>query len=210
MSRWLFSQASNVNQRKMFNLFKKKKQEPPKPPFDERISEIVTRLMTIQHRMDSKARAMQMRGRELFNHVVRAKMEKDEERAAVYANELAQLRKMMHATVRSQASLEGVVLRLEAVKDYNEVRKVIGPVAAVVMAVQKDVGGVMPEISYGLRGVQDLLEDLSVSVGTVSDTFTGYSTSDPEAEAILREASEIAAQRLKKEMPDIEGGHFIT
>lgn len=194
----------------MFNLFKKKKQEPPKPPFDERISEIVTRLMTIQHRMDSKARAMQMRGRELFNHVVRAKMEKDEERAAVYANELAQLRKMMHATVRSQASLEGVVLRLEAVKDYNEVRKVIGPVAAVVMAVQKDVGGVMPEISYGLRGVQDLLEDLSVSVGTVSDTFTGYSTSDPEAEAILREASEIAAQRLKKEMPDIEGGHFIT
>lgn len=192
----------------MFGLFRKK--QPPKPPFEERLTEIVTRLMTIQNRMDAKARAMQMRGRELFNQVVKAKMEKDNERAAVYANELAQLRKMMHATVRSQASLEGVVLRLEAVKDYNEIKKVIGPVAAVVMAVQKDVGGVMPEISHGLRGVQELLDDLSVSVGTVSDTVTGYSVSDPEAEAILREASEIAAQRLKKEMPDIEGGQFIT
>ncbi|MEM4573581.1 MAG: Snf7 family protein [Candidatus Caldarchaeum sp.] len=194
----------------MFRLFKKKQQPPPRPPFDERVTEIITRLMTIHNRMDSKARAMQMRGRELFNQVVRAKMEKDEERAAVYANELAQLRKMMHATVRSQASLEGVVLRLEAVRDYNEVRKVIGPVAAVVMAVQKDVGGVMPEISQSLRGVQDLLEDLSVSVGTVSDTYIGSSTTDPEAEAILREAAEVAAQRVKREMPDIDGGHFIT
>ncbi|MEM4346890.1 MAG: Snf7 family protein, partial [Candidatus Caldarchaeum sp.] len=141
----------------MLRFFRKK--QPPKPPFDEKMTEIITRLMTIQNRMDSKARSMQMRGREIFNQVVRAKMEKDNERAAVYANELAQLRKMMHATVRSQASLEGVVLRLEAVKDYNEVKKVIGPVAAVVMAVQKDVGGVMPEISHGLRGVQDLLDD---------------------------------------------------
>ncbi|MEM2872296.1 MAG: Snf7 family protein [Candidatus Caldarchaeum sp.] len=192
----------------MLRFFRKKPQ--PTPPFEEKMTEIITRLMTIQSRMDSKARSMQMRGREIFNQVVRAKMEKDNERAAVYANELAQLRKMMHATVRSQASLEGVVLRLEAVKDYNEVKKVIGPVAAVVMAVQKDVGGVMPEISNGLRGVQDLLDDLSVSVGTVSDTVTGYSVSDPEAEAILKEASEIAAQRLKREMPDVEGGQFIT
>jgi division protein CdvB (Snf7/Vps24/ESCRT-III family) len=192
----------------MLKIFRKK--EPPKPLFDERLNEIVTRLMTIQSRMENKARAMQMRGRELFNQVVRAKMEKDEERAVVYANELAQLRKMMHATVRSQASLEGVVLRLEAVKDYNEVKKVVGPVAAVVMAVQKDISGVMPEISTGLRGVQDLLEDLSVSVGTVSDTYVGASASDPEAEAILREAAEVAGQRLKREMPDIEGGQFIT
>jgi division protein CdvB (Snf7/Vps24/ESCRT-III family) len=192
----------------MLKIFRKK--EPLKPPFDERLNEIVTRLMTIQSRMEKKARAMQMRGRELFNQVVRAKMEKDEERAVVYANELAQLRKMMHATVRSQASLEGVVLRLEAVKDYNEVKKVVGPVAAVVMAVQKDISGVMPEISTGLRGVQDLLEDLSVSVGTVSDTYVGASASDPEAEAILREAAEVAGQRLKREMPDIEGGQFIT
>ncbi len=192
----------------MFKLFKKK--QPAKQSFDEKITEIVTRLMTIQNRMDSKARAMQIRGRELFNQVVKAKIERDEERAAVYANELSQLRKMMHATVRSQASLEGVILRLEAVKDYNEVKKVIGPVAAVVMAVQKDVGGVMPEISHGLRGVQDLLDDLAVSMGTVSSTVTAYSVSDPEAEAILREASEIAAQHLKKEMPDIEGGQSIT
>ncbi|MEM1943468.1 MAG: Snf7 family protein [Candidatus Caldarchaeum sp.] len=192
----------------MLRFFRKKPQ--PARPFEEKMTEIITRLMTIQSRMDSKARSMQMRGREIFNQVVRAKMEKDNERAAVYANELAQLRKMMHATLRSQASLEGVVLRLEAVKDYNEVKKVIGPVAAVVMAVQKDVGGVMPEISHGLRGVQDLLDDLSVSVGTVSDTVTGYSVSDPEAEAILKEASEIAAQRLKREMPDVEGGQFIT
>jgi len=192
----------------MRNPFRKK--QPPTPPFDERLNEIITRLLTIQNRMDSKARTMQVRGKELFNQVVKAKMEKDDERAVVYANELAQLRKMMHATVRSQASLEGVVLRLEAVKDYNEVKKVVGPVAAVVMAVQKDISGVMPDISMGLRGVQDLLEDLAVSVGTVSDSFVGASTTDPEAEAILREAAEVAGQRLKKEIPDIEGGQFIT
>lgn len=186
-----------------------RKKQPPKPSVWDGMDEIILKLQTIQHRLDSKARNMSMRGREVFNHIVRAKMEKDEDRAITYANELAQLRKMVNSTIRSQASLEGVVLRLEAVKDFGEVRKVIGPVSAVLATVQNEIGGVLPEVSHGLRGVQDLLEDLATSVGTVSNEYIGHTTLDSEAEAILREAAEIASQRTRKEMPEIVDG-FIS
>jgi division protein CdvB (Snf7/Vps24/ESCRT-III family) len=186
-----------------------RKKKPPKPSMWDRLGEIIIQLQTIQHRLDSKARNMSMRGKEVFNQIVKAKMEKDEDRAITYANELAQLRKMVNSTIRSQASLEGVVLRLEAVKDFGEVRKVIGPVSAVLATVQNEIGGVIPEVSYGLRGVQDLLEDLAVRVGTVSNEYVGHSALDGEAEAILKEATEIAAQRTRKEMPEIADG-FIS
>ena len=126
----------------------RKKTAPPPPSIWERLGDIILQLQTIQHRLDAKARNMSMRGKEVFNQIVKAKMEKDEERAATYANELSQLRKMVNSTVKSQASLEGVVLRLEAVKDFGEVRKVVGPIAAVLATVQKEMGGVVPEVSH--------------------------------------------------------------
>ncbi|MEM1944826.1 MAG: Snf7 family protein, partial [Nitrososphaerota archaeon] len=122
------------------NPFRRRK-EVPKPSIWDRLGELIIQLQTIQHRLDHKARNMSTRGREVFQQIVRAKMEKDEDRAITYANELAQLRKMVNSTLRSQASLEGVVLRLEAVKDFGEVRKAIGPISAVLATVQKDIGG---------------------------------------------------------------------
>jgi division protein CdvB (Snf7/Vps24/ESCRT-III family) len=186
----------------------RKKQNPSPPSMWERLGDIILQLQTIQHRLDAKARNMSMRGKEVFNQIVKAKMEKDEDRAATYANELSQLRKMVNSTIKSQASLEGVILRLEAVKDFGEVRKVIGPISAVLATVQREMGGVVPEVSNGLRGVQNLLEDLAVSVGTVSNEYLGHTTLDDEAEAILREATEVAAQRTKKEIPEVGGGFY--
>jgi len=187
--------------------FRKKK---PKPAIWDRLSEIITQLRIHQDKLNARAGSMNARARELFDLTVRSKQENDEARATTYANELVQLRKMIHSTLRSQASLEGVTLRLEAAKDFGEVRQAIRPISNVIAMIQQDIRGVVPEVSSGLRGIQDLLDSLGMEVGTVSETFVDYRAADGEAEQILREAAEVASQRMKKTLPEVgEGQGFV-
>jgi len=186
------------------------KKSAPRPSIWDKLNEIITQLKIYQDKLNIRTRVMSGRARELFDLTVRAKQEKDDVRAATYANELAQLRKMIHSTLRSQASLESVVLRLEATRDFGEVRQAIGPISHVISRIQGDIRGAVPEVASGLRNMQDLLDDLGMEVGTVSDAYVSYSSADEEAQSILREAAEVATQRMKKNLPEIGDGPPFT
>jgi division protein CdvB (Snf7/Vps24/ESCRT-III family) len=62
---------------------------------------------------------------------------------------------------------------------------------------------VVPEVSQNLKYVDEVLENLIAEVGSVTGTTTTVTVSDPEAQKILQEAAEIAAQRMKTAFPDV-------
>jgi division protein CdvB (Snf7/Vps24/ESCRT-III family) len=170
---------------------------------DSRYLEILTALKIQSEKLNRTAQRLVARGKELFEQCVRAQQEGDSGRATIYANEIAQLRKMSRIIVRSQLSLEKVILRLETVKEFGDVMHVLGPATAIIRQVQSDLAGIVPEVAQNLKYVDEMLEGLIIEAGSVSGSIINVSVSDGEAQKILQEASEVAAQRMKTAFPEI-------
>jgi len=173
---------------------------------DGRYLEIITALKIQSEKLNRTSQRLIGRGKELFEQCVRAQQEGDVGRATIYANEIAQLRKMSRIVVRSQLSLEKVILRLETVKEFGDVMHVLGPATTIIKQVQSDLSGIVPEVAQNLKHVDEILEGLIIEAGTVSGAVVNVSVSDSEAQKILQEASEIAAQRMKSTFPEIPEG----
>ncbi|HDD56524.1 MAG TPA: hypothetical protein ENG18_00705, partial [Nitrososphaeria archaeon] len=129
--------------------------------------------------------------------------ELDRDRATIYANEIAQLRKMSRTILKSQISLEKVILRLETIRDFGDVMNVLAPATKIIRRIQSDLSGLVPEVAHNLRMVDEMLEGIMVEAGNVTGATVSVMVADSEARRILEEASEIAAQRMSSQFPEL-------
>ncbi|MDJ0269853.1 MAG: hypothetical protein NXY59_04790 [Aigarchaeota archaeon] len=170
---------------------------------ERRLDEVVAQLKIHNDKLSARTSYMSSRARSLFELSLRAKEEKDEERAMLYAKELSELKRVLYTMLRSQASLEGIILHLETVRDLNSVRKSVKPIHEVLSRVQEDVKGAVPEVAHELLKTHLILDDIMIEIGVSSDSSYSYTAVDHDAQEILNKASEIAAQRMKKIMPNV-------
>lgn len=170
---------------------------------EDKMLKIITQLRVQAERLNRTSQRLTGRGRELFDQCVRAETEKDSARAYIYANEISQLRKMSRTVLRSQMSLEKVILRLETVREFGDVLNVLGPASSIIRQVQGELSGVVPEVANSLVQVDEMLDGLIVEAGNVTGATVDVMVRDEEAQKILQEASEIAAQRMKTSFPDL-------
>ncbi|MCF3652743.1 MAG: hypothetical protein L2C94_000980 [Aigarchaeota archaeon] len=158
-------------------------------------NEIIDSVSIIRARLSRRVRDIEARERELFEQVVRAHMERDRERAAIYAEELAELRKALRRLVHANLLLEGVLYRIEAVKDLQDAGRVVLPLKDVLAAASQEIRGIAPTASDELDRLVNMMEDLSVEVGTFHGSTIAETKLSDEARKILEEASAIAAQK---------------
>lgn len=170
---------------------------------EDKMLKIITQLRVQAEKLNRTSQRLTGRGRELFDQCVRAETEKDSARAYIYANEISQLRKMSRTVLRSQMSLEKVILRLETVREFGDVLNVLGPASSIIRQVQGELSGVVPEVASSLSQVDEMLDGLIVEAGNVTGATVDVVVRDEEAQKILQEASEIAAQRMKTSFPDL-------
>jgi len=188
-----------IRARQGMRIFKKKEQQ-----IWQNVERVVVNLSVMNNKLSSRIQYMTGRGKELFEACVRAQAEGDQEKAAMYASELSQMRKTLNNVIRSQLSLEAVINRLSTLKDLKDVKEAIMPVKTIISNISKDVHGAMPELGMNIRAVQDSLEDISLEIGGLSGNEIVYhNVSDEEVRKILEEAAEIAARRTKEAVPDI-------
>lgn len=167
------------------------------------IEDVANKIHVIRLRLSNRIKEIDFRYKEIFEQVVRAHMERDLERASLYAQELAELRKILRKMTKAEILLEGVAYRLEAVKDLKDVGILLAPMKSVLSQVGEELSGVTPSISDGIRDLIDSIEDLSVAVGSVPETGNMGPELSSEARKILEEASLVASQRKgKKTMED--------
>src|SRR5207237_1336078 len=91
----------------------------------------------------------------------------DTARSTMYANEIAEIRKMAKITLRSELALEQVGLRLATIKEFGDVAATMGTIAGVVAAIKNQVHGVIPQVGYDLG-------DISESLNKSEDFSTGH------------------------------------
>jgi len=172
-------------------------------PLKEKIAMCLYRLKTQKTKIAESSARMQQRDRDYFNKCVAAQMAKDSARAAMYANECAEVRKMAKTTLRCELALEQITLRLETVEEFGDLAVTMGPVVGVVQAIKSQIQGIMPQVSYELGMIGETLNGMVVEVGEATGAGYDISTSGEEAQRIITEANTIAEQRMKERFPEL-------
>jgi division protein CdvB (Snf7/Vps24/ESCRT-III family) len=179
-----------------------------KDPLKTRIIEAQYNVRSMISRLDAYIARMQERDKVLFERVVDAQMSKDATRAAMYANEVAEIRKITKQLITTQVALEQVSLRLETITELGDVYVNLIPVMGVINELKTSLKGIMPELSIELSELGDGLQEVVVEAGEFSGIGAVGVASSPEARKILEEASLIAEQRMKEKFPELPATGF--
>lgn len=172
-------------------------------PVKEQIASAIYRLKVQQNKLESAAMRMQQHDKEIFTKCVNSQMGHDAARAAMYANECAEVRKMAKVTLQCQLALEQVSLRLETIEEFGDIARMMSPVASVVHSIKNQIAGVIPEVGFELSEIGEVLNSVVVEAGEATGTSYDVDASSAEAQRILSEASTIAEQHMKERFPEL-------
>jgi division protein CdvB (Snf7/Vps24/ESCRT-III family) len=180
------------------------------PPLKQQLSSAIYRLKVQQSKLESAAMRMNQHDKEIFAKCVAAHMAHDTARAAMYANECAEVRKIAKVTLQSQMALEQVALRLETIEEFGDIARMMGPVTSVVRSVKNQISGVIPEVGFELNAVGELLNNFVVEAGEPITESFDVSTSNEEAQKILGEANAVAEQHIRDKFPELPSASHRT
>lgn len=173
------------------------------PPLKERVATAIYRLKLQQGKLEQAEQKMQRHDRELFGKCVAAQMVRDSTRASLYANECAEVRKMARVILLSELALEQVVLRLETVEEFGDVAVWMGPVASIIHTLKGRLAGVIPEVSYELGAIDEMLGSMVMEAGEATGRSYDIEASGDAAKKVFAEASAIADQKMKERFPEL-------
>ncbi len=172
-------------------------------PLKEKIATSIYRLRVQENKLEAASSRMMHQDRELFGKVVAAQVSGDHARAAMYANECAEVRKMAKTVLRCQLALEQVTLRLETVEEFGDVAVMMAPVASVVHSIKSQISGLVPEVGFELSEIGETLNDMVVEAGETVGQSYDSEVPNGEAQRILGEATAISEQRMREKFPDL-------
>ncbi|RLG91592.1 MAG: hypothetical protein DRO36_03910 [Candidatus Hecatellales archaeon] len=172
-------------------------------PTKEKIASIIWRLKLQKEKLENTALKLQKRDKEIFEKCVEAEMVKDDARAAIYANECVEIRKMAKIVMFSQLAIEKAILRLETIQEFGDVLQSLTPVSHVIKTLKGNLSGIIPEVSYELESIDELLNSMIVETGKASEISAPIEAGGEESKKILEEASLIAEHKIREEFPEI-------
>jgi len=178
----------------------------PSGPLKPRLEDAIRAIQTQIARLDAMATKLKERDAAIFNKVVSSIQKHDTQHASVYANELAEIRKMLKMVTSSKLALEQIVLRLNTVTELGDIVVTLAPAMAVIRNVKSGIISVLPEAEREINEISSLLSSILVDAGQVSGTTLNFEAANEDAERILAEASAVAEQRMKEKFPELPTG----
>ncbi|MGD6808188.1 MAG: Snf7 family protein [Candidatus Bathyarchaeia archaeon] len=181
-----------------------KPQQPLKPRLD-----MATKKLDLQiQRLDQANERFTQKDRTLFTKLVDAYQQHDMSHANIYANELAEIRKMTKLIMNARLALDQVNLRIKTVTELGEVVAMLGPCIGVLRSVNAGMGGVLPSAENELGEIGDMLSGLMFEAGTSSGMSLNFNSVNDDASKILAEAAVVAEQKVSANFPDLPPGMF--
>jgi len=182
-----------------------KLKESVRPPgaLKPRLESAVRRIEIQVQKMDQTSNRFSERDRSIFNRVVDAYEKHDMMRAHVFANELAEIRKMEQMILHAKLALEQIVLRLKTVTELGDVAVALAPVIGVVQNIKRAMSTVSPEAEKELTDIGELLSGIVWDAGSITGSSINFDTVNEDSQKILSEAATVAEQRMKTKFPEL-------
>jgi division protein CdvB (Snf7/Vps24/ESCRT-III family) len=127
-------------------------------------------------------------------------------RANVFANELAEIRKMEKMIMHARLALEQIVLRLRTVSELGDVVTTLAPAVGVLRTVRTGMASVFPEAERELGQIGNLLSGIIIDAGQSTGLTLNFDAANEDAQRILTEAGSVAEQKIKDKFPDLPAG----
>ena len=178
----------------------------PPGPLKPRLDFAVRRIELQVQKLDQATDRFSQRDKAIFARVVDAYTKHDTARANVFANELAEVRKMERLIINARLALEQIVLRLRTVSELGDVVSTLGPAVGVLRSVRAGLTSVFPEAENELGEIGNMLSGIMIEAGQGSGMTLNFDTVNEDAGKILTEAATVAEQRIKEKFPDLPPG----
>ncbi len=173
-----------------------------KIPLKDRLTQTIYRLKIQKSRLEDLVAKIQRHDKELLNRCVNAQIAHDKHRSTMYANECAEVRKIARLTLASQLALEQVILRLETIRQFDDITSAMTSIPQVIHTIKTQMTGIMPEVSYELNDIYNTLEEMAFQAGE-ANTPPYLHTNTEEAQTILQEANIIAGHKIEESFPEL-------
>jgi hypothetical protein len=128
---------------------------------------------------------------------------KNKQRAAMCANEIAEVRKLIKFLYSVQLAIERVVLRLETIKELSEIVVDLKPSLKLLQQVSSDLFQVLPDVSSELNNVNDAIhETLYATKISADESLIPVGRKTAGGEEILSEVSSFLERKLSETLPE--------
>ena len=178
----------------------------PPGPLKPRLDFAVRRIELQVQKLDQATDRFTQRDKAIFSRIVDAYTKHDTARANVFANELAEVRKMERLIINARLALEQIVLRLRTVSELGDVVSTLGPAVGVLRTVKAGLVSVFPEAENELGEIGNMLSGIMIEAGQGSGMTLNFDSVNEDAAKILNEAATVAEQKIKDKFPDLPPG----
>ena len=178
----------------------------PPAPLKPRMDFAIRRLDLQINKLDQASERFTQKDKALFAKLVDAYAKHDIARANVYANELAEVRKMEKLVMNARLALDQVQLRLRTVTEFGDMVSTLGPVIGVLRSVSTGLVGVFPEAERELGDIGNMLSGLMLDAGLNSGSTMNFDSVNEDTAKILEEAATVAEQKISANFPELPPG----
>lgn len=178
----------------------------PPGPLKPRLNHAIKRIDMQIQRLDKASTHFSERDQYIFARIVNAYSKHDMQRANVFANELAEIRRMEKMIIHARLALEQIVLRLSTVSELGDVVKTMAPAVGVLSSVKNGMAAVFPEADREFGTIGNLLGGIVMDASHSTGLNIDFQEASEGAQKIMNEAATVAEQRVKEKFPQLPDG----
>ncbi len=176
---------------------------PSPPPLREIAAKSILTLRVQQNKLEQAGYRLKERDKILFETCMSALKRNNKEKAAICANEISEIRKLIKFLYNVQLAIERVVLRLETIRELSEIVVDLKPALKLLQDVSHDLFQVLPDVSSELSNVNETIsETLYATKITTDPSVIPVERKTEGGEAILKEVSSFIEQKIAENLPE--------
>ena len=179
-------------------------------PLKSQIEEANRQIRLLISQLDGTVNRIKQRDSTIFKSVVSSLAKHDTQHAAVYANELAEIRKMGKMVTQAQLAMEQISLRLGTITDLGEIASTLAPAVSVIKGMKESLKMALPEADKEISEISSLLSNVLIDASTTGGFSLNFDAANEDAQKVLEEAAVVAEQRMTESFPEIPAGVLTT
>jgi division protein CdvB (Snf7/Vps24/ESCRT-III family) len=172
------------------------------PNFEELVGKAVPKLKSQKFKLGQVIVKLTHRDKVLFKTCATALKAKNNERAAIFANELAEIRKLTKVLYHTQILVERIILRLETLKEFNAAFADLKPVLKNLKVITKGLSSFMPQMAYEMERVNETIFEVMTTCKIDSSKLeVPTDVKTPGGEEVLQEVAELLEEQITEKLP---------
>ena len=173
------------------------------PPLRDIAAKSILTLRVQQNKLEQAGYRLKERDKVLFESCMGALKRNNKEKAAICANEISEIRKLVRFLYSVQLAIERVILRLETIRELSEIVVDLKPALKLLQNVSQDLFQVLPDVSNELNNVNSTIsETLYATKIRTDESVIPVNKKTAGGEEILKEVTSFIEQKLVEDLPE--------